>query len=125
MLVKPREDSYFNEGMFYPIKTIFRKGSLLNPNYPAATTMGNQIGDQVIDSIMKALAGPLPDPRHCGVAFHVRPKMDRIGWNCTGEQYFDFGFFAEKGGSGAVQGADGIDVIDDSKNGGDNRVAGY
>jgi N-methylhydantoinase B len=117
MVLRPEEHNYFNEGMFAPIATVFRKGSLLNPTFPAATTMGNQMGDQVIDSIMKALSTLLPDKVTAGWHFMCALKWAGIDPR-TGDYYDDFGFFAEKGGSGAANGADGIDVIDDSKNGG-------
>src|SRR5438552_10259306 len=61
MLLRPGDDNYFNEGLFAPLKANFPLGSILNPRFPAATTMGNQIADQVIEAIMRALAKPLAE----------------------------------------------------------------
>src|SRR5262249_56225421 len=50
-----------NHGLFEPITTVFRQGSLLNPRFPASTIFGNQMCDEVLESIMLALADALPD----------------------------------------------------------------
>ena len=41
--------------------TVFREGSLLDPRFPASTIFGNQMCDEVLESIMLALAEALPD----------------------------------------------------------------
>ena len=50
-----------NEGLFAPVTTVFREGSLLNPRFPASSIFGNQMCDEVLESIMLALADALPD----------------------------------------------------------------
>ena len=50
-----------NHGLFAPVHTVFRKGSLLDPRFPASTIFGNQMCDEVLEAIMRALADVLPD----------------------------------------------------------------
>ena len=50
-----------NHGLFAPVRTVFRKGSLIDPQFPASTIFGNQMCDEVLEAIMRALAGVLPD----------------------------------------------------------------
>jgi N-methylhydantoinase B len=98
-----------NEGLFAPVRTIFREGSLLNPRYPAASIFGNQMCDEVLESIMLALADALPD-------------RVTAGWNqllCTALAGIDprtnapsvsLSIFM-RGGPGAMKGADGFDAL--------------
>jgi N-methylhydantoinase B len=98
-----------NEGLFAPVRTVFREGSLLNPRFPASTIFGNQMCDEVIESIMLALAEPLPD-------------RVTAGWNqllCTTLAGIDPRTSAPsvaltvfmRGGPGAMLGADGFDAL--------------
>jgi N-methylhydantoinase B len=98
-----------NEGLFAPVKTVFRDGSLLDPRFPASTIFGNQMCDEVIESIMLALAEPLPD-------------RVTAGWNqllCTTLAAVDPRTSAPsvslsvfmRGGPGAMRGADGFDAL--------------
>jgi N-methylhydantoinase B len=98
-----------NEGLFAPVRTVFREGSLLNPRFPASTIFGNQMCDEVIESIMLALAEPLPD-------------RVTAGWNqllCTTLAGIDPRTSAPsvaltvfmRGGPGAMRGADGFDAL--------------
>ena len=50
-----------NAGLFASVHTVFREGSLIHPRFPAATVFGNQMCDEVLESIMMALAEPLSD----------------------------------------------------------------
>jgi len=98
-----------NEGLFAPMKTVFREGSLLNPRFPASSIFGNQMCDEVLESIMLALAEPLPD-------------RVTAGWNqllCTTLAGIDPRTSAPsvaltvfmRGGPGAMRGADGFDAL--------------
>jgi N-methylhydantoinase B len=98
-----------NHGLFGPVHAVFREGSLLDPTFPAATMFGNQMCDEVLESIMTALAPVLPD---------------RVvaGWNqalgtvfaCTdprnGQRTVFFGAF-HRGGPGGCYGGDGFDAL--------------
>jgi N-methylhydantoinase B len=98
-----------NEGLFAPVRTVFREGSLLNPRFPAASIFGNQMCDEVLESIMLALADALPD-------------RVTAGWNqllCTALAGVDprteapsvsLSIFM-RGGPGAMRGADGFDAL--------------
>jgi N-methylhydantoinase B len=60
-----------NEGSFRPIKVTAPKGSIFNPNYPAAAEARfNQI-QRVVDCIMKALAPVIPDKVTAGCSADV------------------------------------------------------
>ena len=98
-----------NEGLFAPVTTVFREGSLLNPRFPASSIFGNQMCDEVLESIMLALADALPD-------------RVTAGWNqllCTAlagvdprtqEPSVSLSIFM-RGGPGAMKGADGFDAL--------------
>jgi N-methylhydantoinase B len=98
-----------NEGLFAPVTTVFREGSLLNPRFPASSIFGNQMCDEVLESIMLALAEALPD-------------RVTAGWNqllCTTLAAIDprtqapsvsLSIFM-RGGPGAMLGADGFDAL--------------
>ncbi|MDJ0339657.1 hydantoinase B/oxoprolinase family protein [Cryobacterium sp. PH31-O1] len=98
-----------NQGLFEPIKTVFREGSLLNPRFPAATVFGNQMCDEVVECIMTALSGILPD-------------RVTAGWNkylCTSTHGVDprtneaFGTLTvfQRTGPGGMLGTDGWDAL--------------
>ena len=50
-----------NHGLFASVHTVFRNGSLIDPHFPASTIFGNQLCDEVVEAIMRALAEVLPD----------------------------------------------------------------
>ncbi len=99
-----------NEGMLEPIEIVIPEGTILNAGYPAATTFGNHLCPPNADAIQRALAPVLPD-------------RVTAGWNnllCSltagrdpekNDTYVDIMFMAMKGGSGAMNGADGYDHI--------------
>jgi N-methylhydantoinase B len=96
--------------MLEPLEIVIPEGTILNAGYPAATTFGNHLCPPNADAIQRALAPVLPD-------------RVTAGWNnllcslTTGrdaekdETYVDIMFMAMKGGSGAMNGADGYDHI--------------
>jgi N-methylhydantoinase B len=98
-----------NHGIFAPVRVVFREGSLLSPRFPAATMFGNQMCDEVFEAAMMALAVPLPDRVSAG-------WNQALGTSYTGTDPRDgrrkifFGSF-NRGGAGAVRGADGYDAI--------------
>ncbi len=98
-----------NQGLFEPIETVFREGSIMNPRFPAATVYGNQMSDEVVESIFTALADVLPD-------------RVTAGWNkymCTSTNGVDprtnepFGVLTvfQRTGPGGSLGADGWDAL--------------
>jgi N-methylhydantoinase B len=99
-----------NEGMLEPLEIVIPEGTILNAGYPAATTFGNHLCPPNADAIQRALAPVLPD-------------RVTAGWNnllCSltagrdsekNENYVDIMFMGMKGGSGAMNGADGYDHI--------------
>ena len=85
------------------------KGSILNPDFPAATLFGNQMADVLLEAIMRALENAVPDrvtaswAKACQAVFNGIDPRDHA-------PYFDFGFLG-KGGQGALKGYDGFDGI--------------
>ncbi|MEQ8674934.1 MAG: hydantoinase B/oxoprolinase family protein [Aggregatilineales bacterium] len=56
------EDIPVNEGCFAPVEVITEAGSVLDPQFPAAVAVGNtETGQRVVDAVLCALAGALPD----------------------------------------------------------------
>ncbi|MFQ5896998.1 MAG: hydantoinase B/oxoprolinase family protein [Candidatus Methylomirabilia bacterium] len=108
MLVDP--DLPHNEGILRPISVQIPRGTILNAEFPAATTFGNTLAGPHSDAIFRALAPALPD--------RVSAGWNRmLGLTVTGNdprhrrRYVDILFLALKGGSGAVRGCDGYDHI--------------
>jgi len=98
-----------NEGLFAPVTTVFREGSLLNPRFPASSIFGNQMCDEVLESIMLALADALPDrvtagwnQLLCTALAGVDPRNQAPSVSLT---------IFMRGGPGAMQGADGFDAL--------------
>jgi len=99
-----------NEGMIKPLKYIVPEGTILNANYPAATTFGNHLCPQVADSIFKALANAVPQKITAGWN-HLLCSLFTGNHPRTKRKYVDICFLGMKGGSGALQGDDGYDHI--------------
>ncbi len=98
-----------NEGLFVPVTTVFREGSLLNPRFPASSIFGNQMCDEVLESIMLALADALPDrvtagwnQLLCTALAGVDPRTDAPTVSLS---------IFMRGGPGAMRGADGFDAL--------------
>ncbi len=96
-----------SEGMFGPVKTVFREGSLLNPKFPAATIYGNQMTDNITEAIMMALADALPKRVTAGWCKAMNATMTGNDPD-TGEPYVSLTVF-QRTGPGAMNGYDGWD----------------
>lgn len=59
-------DQPSNEGFFRPLKVIIPKGSMLSPNFPAATAMWPTPTTTIPDLVLKALAPAIPDRVRAG-----------------------------------------------------------
>lgn len=98
-----------NDGLFAPVTTVFREGSLLNPRFPAATVFGNQMVDEVLESIMFALADAIPDRVTAGWNQLLLAAL--VGIDPRNKEPFVVFSVFQRGGSGAMQGADGYNAI--------------
>jgi N-methylhydantoinase B len=98
-----------NAGLFASMDTRFRKGSLIDPEFPAASIFGNQMCDEVLEAIMMALAEPLPDLVTAGWNQFLPASLSGTDPR-TGEVYVDFVLFS-RGGSGGMKGTDGYDGL--------------
>jgi len=98
-----------NHGLFMPVHTVFRKGSLLDPRFPASTIFGNQMCDEVLEAIMRALAGVLPDRVTAGWNQFLCTALSAIDPR-TSQPSVSLTIF-QRGGPGAMRGADGYDAL--------------
>ncbi|KDE14436.1 hydantoinase B/oxoprolinase family protein [Rhodococcus aetherivorans] len=98
-----------NDGLFRPVHTVFRPGSLLNPHFPAATIFGNQMCDEVVDAIMSALADALPDRVTAGWNKFICTALN--GTDPRTEQPFVTLTVFQRNGPGAMKGTDGWDAL--------------
>jgi N-methylhydantoinase B len=98
-----------NHGLFAPLETVFREGSLLNPRFPAATIFGNQMCDEVVESIMQALAPALPDRVTAGWNQLLCTTLTGVDPR-TEAPFVELTLF-QRGGSGAMRGSDGYDAL--------------
>ncbi|MCG2622584.1 hydantoinase B/oxoprolinase family protein [Arthrobacter sp. I2-34] len=98
-----------NQGLFEPIKTVFREGSVLNPRFPAATVFGNQMSDEVVECIMTALAGILPDRVSAGWNKYLCTSTNGVDPR-SNEEFGTLTVF-QRTGPGGVQGTDGWDAL--------------
>lgn len=103
-------DMPHNEGMLRPIHIDVPQGSMLNPNFPAASTFGNHLSDQTSAAIFAALSEALPD--RVTASWNPLFAIAAIGFNPrAGAPFVDILFNGLKGGSGGTHGADGYDHI--------------
>lgn len=98
-----------NSGLFAPIHTVFREGSLLHPRFPAATIFGNQMCDEVLEAIMLALADALPDRVTAGWNQYLCTTLTGIDPR-TKQPSVSLTIF-QRGGPGAMKGCDGYDAL--------------
>ncbi len=108
MLVDP--DLPHNEGLLRPISVSLPKGTILNADFPAATTFGNTLAGPHSDAIFRALAPALPERVSAGWNRMLGMTVTGVDPR-RGRRYVDILFLALKGGSGAVLGCDGYDHI--------------
>lgn len=98
-----------NQGLFEPVHTVFREGSLLAPRFPAATIFGNQMCDEVLEAIMLALKDALPDRVTAGWNQFLCTALNGIDPR-TDEPFVMFTIF-QRNGPGAMRGHDGWDAF--------------
>jgi N-methylhydantoinase B len=99
-----------NSGLFAPITTITPKGTVLNPNFPAAVGSRGQLSWRVRDLLWRALAeaipGQMPAAAEGGVSMMVftpNQSYDRNGARMMTEMY--------AGGWGGRPGKDGLEGV--------------
>ena len=98
-----------NHGLFAPVHTVFRKGSLIDPHFPASTIFGNQMCDEVLEAIMRALTDVLPDRVTAGWNQLLCTALSATDPR-TGQPSVSLTIF-QRGGPGAMRGADGYDAL--------------
>jgi len=99
-----------NAGMIRPITMHMPAGSMVNPEFPAASTFGNHLSDQISAAIFNAMAGAVPE--RVTAPWNPLFAIAAIGFNQrTNQPFVDILFNGLKGGGGAMQGADGYDHI--------------
>ncbi len=93
-----REDIPLNEGCLKPVKIIVPKGSLLNPDYPAAVVAGNvETSQAVVNALFLAL----------GVMAASQGTMNNFTFGDDEFQYYE----TLAGGMGASHGHDGASAV--------------
>lgn len=98
-----------NAGLMAPLHVIMPEG-FINAPFPAPTVLGNHMTSVVSNAITRALAEAMPDRAFAG-------WMREYVFDCSGidprtnAPFHHISFFAHKGGSGAVMGANGYDGI--------------
>jgi N-methylhydantoinase B len=98
-----------NHGLFAPVHTVFREGSLMNPRFPAASIFGNQMCDEVVESIMTALADALPDRVTAGWCKYLCTALG--GVDPRNRTPFVTLTIFQRTGPGAMRGTDGWDAL--------------
>ncbi|MDF1537811.1 MAG: hydantoinase B/oxoprolinase family protein [Candidatus Thorarchaeota archaeon] len=99
-----------NEGCWSIINVETPKGSLLNPNYPAAVSAGNvETSQRIVDTVIGSLAGIIPDLAPAA----SQGTMNNLtigGYDSSRGKMFSF-YETIGGGSGASQGVHGSNGI--------------
>lgn len=99
-----------NDGLTRSVRIEVPAGSFLNARFPAATTLGNRLSDQISAAIFRALAPVLPERVTADWNATLAPAI--VGRDPRYNQpYVDICFLAAKGGGGALKGLDGYDHI--------------
>nr|MCH9672604.1 hydantoinase B/oxoprolinase family protein [Gammaproteobacteria bacterium] len=96
-----------NDGLVRPIRIIAPKGSLANPNFPAPTIARFCIGNQLADTVMKALAQAAPDKVSAGIG---NLKVIAFSGLEEGRHWVHMEIF--EGSYGGRAGRDGMDAVD-------------
>ncbi|MBK6400752.1 MAG: hydantoinase B/oxoprolinase family protein [Rhodocyclaceae bacterium] len=99
-----------NAGVMRPLTFNLPEGSIVNPRFPAASTFGNHLSDQISAAIFDALAPALP--QRVTAAWNPLFAIAAVGFNSrTRQPFVDILFNGLKGGGGGTAGADGYDHI--------------
>jgi len=96
-----------NSGLYRPITIVAPEGSLANPTFPAPTIARFCPGNQLADTIMKALAPALPDQVSAGIG---NLKVIAFSGMNAGRQWVHMEIF--EGSYGGRPGRDGMDAVD-------------
>ena len=103
-----------NQGLVDCIRIVTRKGSVIDPVYPA--TSGGQVvtAGVITECALVAFGQAVPKETSALWTRHMNPKFsgkrrDRIDPRTGSVQYFDVAGFMSDGGNGAIYGYDGTD----------------
>ncbi len=96
-----------NEGLVRPIKIKAPLGCLANPIFPAPTIARFAPGNQLADTVMKALAQAVPGQVSAGIG---NLKVIAFSGMQAGKQWVHMEIF--EGSYGGRQGMDGMDAVD-------------
>lgn len=99
-----------NEGMLKPLKVIAPKGTIFNPEYPAATFSRFSQVQRAVDLALRALAPVMPERVTAGNSAHIH-FMSYSGWDEKQGEYWVY-LEVNEGSYGARQGSDGPDSVD-------------
>lgn len=96
-----------NDGLVRPIKLVVPKGSLANPIFPAPTIARFAPGNQLADTVMKALAEVAPKQVSAGIG---NLKVIAFSGMQNEQQWVHMEIF--EGSYGGRYGKDGMDAVD-------------
>ena len=96
-----------NAGLTRPIKIVAPKGSLANPIFPAPTIARFCAGNQVADTVMKALAQAVPDQVSAGIG-----NLRVIAFSGLKDETHWVHMEIMEGAYGGRCGMDGMDAVD-------------
>jgi N-methylhydantoinase B len=98
-----------NDGLLRPIRIIAPLGSLANPVFPAPTIARFCPGNQLADTVMKALAQALPGQVSAGIG---NLKVIAFSGIQQGKQWVHMEIFeGSYGGRGGLDGMDAVDTL--------------
>ncbi|MEK5444682.1 hydantoinase B/oxoprolinase family protein [Fredinandcohnia sp. FSL W7-1320] len=99
-----------NAGTYRSIKIIAPKGTIVNPNFPAAVSNANaNTSQRITDAILGAMAKVLPE-RSMAACSGTMSGIAIGGFNAQTNEYFSY-VETYGGGQGAVDGLDGMDGV--------------
>lgn len=100
-----------NDGALRPVKVIIPEGTYLNARFPAATTFGNYLVDEIFAAMSKALAQAIPKKisggwcfMNCSMYSGIDKRKNQPFFDCTFMEY-------KNGGAGGTYGVDGYPCI--------------
>ena len=96
-----------NDGLVRPIKLVVPKGSLANPEFPSPTIARFCPGNQLADTVMKALAQVAPEQVSAGIG-----NLRVIAFSGMREQEHWVHMEIFEGSYGGRHGKDGMDAVD-------------